>query len=101
MPYFLLIPIAHLAMALPINPPGAIGTAEAMYSYLFGLIGVPNGALLSILQRATFIIWAIPGAIIYVTQSRSRHRHTLTNGTMKNHHIEGDGSARITNELDD
>lgn len=69
-PFLLLVPIAHLTMAIPINPPGALGTAEAVYAYLFALIGISEGALLCILQRLTFIIWAIPGAVAYIARKR-------------------------------
>ena len=84
MAYFLLIPIIHFVMSLPVNPPGAIGTAEALYSYVFALVGVSGGAILSILQRVTFIIWSIPGALIYVTHlifERSRKTETAHNPT--------------------
>lgn len=68
--FLVLVPLAHVTMALPINPPGAIGTGEATYAYLFGLIGISQGSLICILQRLTFYLWAIPGALLYVTRKR-------------------------------
>ena len=65
-PFLLLIPIAHLGMAIPINPPGALGTGEALYSYLLGLAGVSQGSIVSLLQRATTILWSLPGWLVLV-----------------------------------
>lgn len=65
-PFFILVPAAHLVMAVPINPPGALGTAEAVYAYLFELIHISVGGLLALLQRASIILWSLAGAIIFV-----------------------------------
>jgi len=64
--FFFLIPIAQVGMAVPINPPGAIGTAEGIYEYLLPLAGVPHGAMICILQRFTYYLWAALGAVFYV-----------------------------------
>lgn len=70
---FLVIPLAQIVMAIPITP-GAIGTAEAAYGWLFALVGIPTrGALVSLLQRLTYCFWAIPGLLIYL-----RSRKTLS-----------------------
>ncbi|MEM7261869.1 MAG: lysylphosphatidylglycerol synthase transmembrane domain-containing protein [Planctomycetota bacterium] len=69
--FFYLIPMAHLAMAIPLNPPGAIGTAEAMYAYLLALVGIEEGALLCILQRLTYYSWSLVGAGFYVMRRKS------------------------------
>jgi len=69
--FFLLIPIAHLAMAVPINPPGALGTGEALYSFLLGMADISQGAAISLLQRATNIIWSILGWIAIVFSARA------------------------------
>ena len=66
----LLVPLAHVAMTIPINPPGAIGTAEAIYAYLFSLIGISQGGLICILQRLILYIWALPGGLIWVLRRR-------------------------------
>ena len=69
---FLVIPLAQIVMAVPITP-GAIGTAEAAYSWLFQLVDITNrGALVSLLQRLTYCLWAVPGLLIYL-----RSRKTL------------------------
>ena len=70
-PFLLLIPIAHLGMAIPINPPGALGTGEALYSYLLNLAGVSQGSIVSLLQRATTILWSLPGWLVLVLPSTS------------------------------
>ena len=66
----LLVPLAHVAMTIPINPPGAIVTAEAIYAYLFGLIGISQGGLICILQRLILYLWALPGGLIWVMRRR-------------------------------
>ncbi len=66
--FLFLIPMAHVAMSIPINPPGAIGTAEAIYAYLFSLIGIYEGALICVLQRLTYLVWSFPGAVLYITR---------------------------------
>jgi uncharacterized membrane protein YbhN (UPF0104 family) len=71
--FLLLVPMAHAAMAIPVNPPGALGTAEAIYTYLFGVIGIAQGGLICVLQRLTFYAWALPGMLLYVGR-RGRRR---------------------------
>jgi uncharacterized protein (TIRG00374 family) len=66
----LLVPLAHVAMTIPINPPGAIGTAEAIYAYLFSLIGISQGGLVCILQRLILYIWALPGGLVWLLRRR-------------------------------
>ncbi|MCA8955173.1 MAG: flippase-like domain-containing protein [Planctomycetes bacterium] len=79
--FFLLVPMALAAMALPINPPGALGTAEAMYAFLFDLVGIGCGSLVSLLQRAVLIAWAIPGAILYVSSRGTPQSAPLRNSS--------------------
>jgi glycosyltransferase 2 family protein len=64
----LLTLMAHLAMGLPINPPGALGTAEALYQLLFQLAGIAQGGLVAVLQRLSWYAWALPGALLYVAR---------------------------------
>ncbi|MDH3784723.1 MAG: lysylphosphatidylglycerol synthase domain-containing protein, partial [Acidobacteriota bacterium] len=73
--FFLLIPIAMLGMAVPINPPGALGTGEAMYVFLLGLVGVGSGGVISLLQRFTTVLWALPGALAFVLPAPSSDRY--------------------------
>lgn len=71
---FFVIPLAQIVMAIPITP-GAIGTAEAAYGWLFAAVGIPaRGALVSLLQRLTYCFWALPGLLIYL---RSRKKLPL------------------------
>jgi uncharacterized membrane protein YbhN (UPF0104 family) len=64
--FFFLIPLAQIAMAIPINPPGALGTAEGAYGYLLHLAGLEQGALVCLLQRFTYYLWALLGCYCYV-----------------------------------
>ena len=52
--------------------PGALGTAEAIYAYLFGLVGISQGSLICVLQRLTFLVWAIVGAVLFIRGRRHR-----------------------------
>lgn len=64
--FFFLIPIAQIAMAIPINPPGAIGTAEGIYAYLLTIAGISQGALICLLYRLTNYFWALVGCFYYL-----------------------------------
>jgi uncharacterized membrane protein YbhN (UPF0104 family) len=68
--FFLLVPLAQMAMALPINPPGAIGTAEGIYDYLLKLAGISQGAMVSLLQRFTYYNYALVGAVYYLRRKK-------------------------------
>lgn len=70
--FLLLVPLAHVAMAIPVNPPGAIGTAEAIYAYLFALVGAAQGAYVALLYRATIYAWALPGVALWLSSRRDR-----------------------------
>lgn len=64
--FFFLIPVAHIAMALPINPPGALGTGEAIYAHLFDRIDISQGGILSLLMRCVNLGWAAIGCLYYL-----------------------------------
>jgi uncharacterized protein (TIRG00374 family) len=64
-PFLLLVPLAQIIMAVPLTP-ASLGTAETAYDKLFALVGVPTGALVSILQRLTYYFWAVPGCVAYL-----------------------------------
>lgn len=61
--FVLLVPLALATMAIPLNPPGAVGTGELLYAHLLGLAGFPHGAIVSLLQRVTFVLWSGPAAL--------------------------------------
>ena len=64
--FFVVIPIAICAISLPVNPPGAVGTAEAIYQFLLGLCGVPDGAILALLLRLVLLAQCLPGAALWL-----------------------------------
>ena len=74
--FFFLIPLAHIAMALPVNPPGALGTGEAIYSFLFERVGIAQGGLLSLLMRCVQLGWAALGCLYYL-QRKSKVREAV------------------------
>lgn len=71
--FFFLVPIAQIAIAIPLQPPGALGTGELIYKELLPLAGVPinHGALICILQRVVYYAWALIGCGYYLKR-RSR-----------------------------
>jgi len=64
--FFFLIPLAQIAMAVPINPPGAIGTAESFYALLLGMADVPEGFLICLLHRFSYYLWSLLGVVFYI-----------------------------------
>lgn len=66
--FFFVVPLANAIASVPVNPPGAVGTAEALYAYFFAAVGVPQGGLICLLQRLCFYLWALPGALLYVAR---------------------------------
>jgi glycosyltransferase 2 family protein len=75
---FALIPMAHAGLALGITP-GAIGVAEAIYTKLFSIVGIPQGALVCVLQRLVWYSWALVGAIVLsVRRGQPRTAEALT-----------------------
>jgi uncharacterized protein (TIRG00374 family) len=70
MTFFFLIPLAQIAMAIPIGPPGAVGTGEWIYATLLPLVNVPQGAAICFLQRFVHYGWALGGCTIYLRRRR-------------------------------
>jgi uncharacterized protein (TIRG00374 family) len=72
--YFAFIPIILLVMLLPVTFNG-IGTSQAAFVWLFVPAGVPAPAAfaLSVLFVALGIVGNLPGAILFITGSRSPH----------------------------
>ena len=66
-----LIPLAHTGMAVPITP-GAIGVAETLYTQLFALAGIAQGALICVLQRSIWYSWALVGALVFALRKSGR-----------------------------
>ncbi|MBN1441441.1 MAG: flippase-like domain-containing protein [Planctomycetes bacterium] len=65
----LLIPLAQIIMAVPVSP-GSWGTSEVAYQKLLHLCGLTVGALVAILQRLTYYLWALYGCIVYLSRRR-------------------------------
>jgi uncharacterized membrane protein YbhN (UPF0104 family) len=80
--FIVLIPMAHAAMAVPLNPPGAIGTGEAIYAHLLGIVGFSGGGVVCLLQRLLFYAWALPGAALYVLRRADTPSHDLPLGDL-------------------
>jgi glycosyltransferase 2 family protein len=73
-----LIPMAHAGLALGITP-GAIGVAEAIYTQLFAIVGISQGALVCVLQRLIWYSWALVGAVIFsLRRSGPRARDAIS-----------------------
>ena len=69
--FFFIVPVAQIAMALPINPPMAIGTGEVFYNQLLPFAGIATGgALICLLQRCVYYVWALPGCYYYLKRKK-------------------------------
>ncbi|MCH2376548.1 MAG: flippase-like domain-containing protein [Planctomycetes bacterium] len=81
--FFFLIPLAHIAMALPLTP-GSIGTGEAAYAFLLGRVGITQGSLVSLLMRLVYLGWAVIGCAFYLQRktkvSSAVHEARSTSG---------------------
>ena len=69
--YFAFVPLILLVMLLPITVNG-IGTSQAAFVWLFGRVGTPDSSsfALSVLFVALGIVGNLPGAFLYVSESR-------------------------------
>jgi hypothetical protein len=63
--FFFIVPIASLAMSIPIGMPGGLGQSEIAYIWLFRTVGYGGGFLLALLQRVNYALWALVGAVLY------------------------------------
>jgi uncharacterized protein (TIRG00374 family) len=72
--YFLfLIPVGTFIDAIPISIAG-FGVGEGAYHWLFGSLGYKLGAMVALLMHACKVLWALVGAIFYVTSRKSIER---------------------------
>jgi len=92
LPFFLLVPLAQIIMAVPLTP-ASLGTAETAYDKLFALVGVRVGALVSILQRMTYYFWSIFGAVAYL-----RRKATVRRALEASHEAEESGESSFEDE---
>ncbi len=69
--YIVLIPLIELILAVPISV-GGWGVGEAVYPFLFGLVGVDPGkaVALSLLYKMTVILYGLPGGICFAVGRR-------------------------------
>ena len=88
---FLVVPLAQVAMAIPITP-GGLGTGEFAYKELFSHFGINNGDLVSLLQRLTYCIWGIPGLLVYLSRRKSAP------ATESTEHLASQGKRELGNK---
>jgi len=74
--FFFIVPIAHVAMAIPTGSPGGLGQSELAFGELFRRIGYGNGLLLGLIERANWALWALVGCYFYLRR-RGQIRHVL------------------------
>lgn len=68
--FFLTVPLVHLAMAVPVSPPGGLGVGEWAMSELLGMVGYAQGFTLAIFQRLSWYLWALPGLVFYLRRKK-------------------------------
>ena len=71
---FVLVPIAHLAMAIPVSPPGGLGVGEWAFAELFRKVGYADGGLMALLQRVNWYLWALGGLVCFLGKRKSVQR---------------------------
>jgi hypothetical protein len=67
--FFVLVPLAHLTMALPLSP-GGLGVGEWAFVELFERAGYPDGDAIAVLQRLSWYLWALVGLGFYLAKRR-------------------------------
>jgi uncharacterized protein (TIRG00374 family) len=72
--YFLfLIPVGTFIDAIPISIAG-FGVGEGAYHWLFSSLGHKLGAMVALLMHASKVLWALVGAVFYLTGRKSIER---------------------------
>jgi hypothetical protein len=72
--YFLfLIPVGTFIDAIPISIAG-FGVGEGAYHWLFSSLGHKLGAMVALLMHVSKMLWALVGAVFYVTGRKSIER---------------------------
>lgn len=69
--FFFLVPPALIAMSFPISPPGGLGVGEWAYSELFRQVRYPHGALIALIQRVNWYLWALWGLVQYLRRRKT------------------------------
>ncbi len=74
--FFFIVPIAHVAMAIPTGSPGGLGQSELAFGELFRRIGYADGLLLGLIERVNWALWALVGCYFYLRR-RGQIRQVL------------------------
>ena len=66
--YLSFFPVINAVAAIPISPPGGLGSREVAATVLLGGIGVPESkaVMMSLLAWGTMFIWSLIGGVVYV-----------------------------------
>ncbi len=85
--FFFIVPLATLAMAVPIGSPGGLGQLEYAYIELFKLFGYQQGPIFALLQRLNWYVWGAVGGVFYLKRrgkiSRARQLADLSKGELE------------------
>lgn len=67
--YFVIVPVGFIISSIPVTPAGW-GVGEAVFKVLFGAVGVPGGAAvtMSVIYRLGQAIWTLPGGVMFMFQ---------------------------------
>jgi hypothetical protein len=73
--FLFLIPVGTFIDAVPISIAG-FGVGESAYQWLFGSLGhaVNLGAMIALLMHLAKILWAMVGAVFYLTSRKALER---------------------------
>jgi uncharacterized membrane protein YbhN (UPF0104 family) len=67
--YFVVVPVCFIISSVPVTPAGW-GVGEAVFKVLFGAVGVPGTAAvtMSVIYRLTSGLWTLPGGVLLMLQ---------------------------------
>lgn len=93
--FFFIVPLANLAMAVPLGSPGGLGQLEFAYDQLFRLFGGEPGFGLSValIQRLNWYLWGVVGGVYYLKRRGKVRRARELARQSENGEIPNDGKS--------
>ena len=70
--FFYIVPLAHLALSIPVGLPGGLGQSEIVYRELLEAARSGLGLPLALLQRVNWALWALAGGVYHLMRCGPR-----------------------------
>jgi len=93
--FFFIVPLANLALSIPIGSPGGLGQSEFAFQELFARAGYPHGLLIALLQRLNWYLWGLWGGVLYL-----KRRERVQRARALAHAAESAGAPELAAELE-